>query len=124
MPGVGPTAGLQEHAGLTFNLQKSDDEIRAGREYRLILDVRNAAGEPAPLEELMGALGHMVAFDYAGTGFAHMHPVASVVGPLAERSAHDLEFVFSVDQPGRYRLWAQVQYGGEEIYAPFDVDVR
>lgn len=78
-------------------------------------------GQPLELEPVMGALGHMVAFDEDLSGFAHLHP--KYTG--AEKAEHpELSFAFNTAKPGKYRLWAQVKISGEERFFPFDVVVQ
>ncbi len=78
-------------------------------------------GEPLTLEPVMGALGHMVAFDESLDGYAHLHP--KYTG--REKDAQpQLAFAFNTDKPGRYRLWAQVKVDGQERFLPFDVVVQ
>ena len=76
-------------------------------------------GQPVRLEKVMGTYAHMVAFDPAGKGFAHMHPIDEGSGIGTEEA----RFSFSVrtDLPGLYRVWAQLKAEGTELFAPFDV---
>ncbi|MGE9293481.1 MAG: hypothetical protein ACQKBW_07710 [Puniceicoccales bacterium] len=78
-------------------------------------------GEPLTLQPVMGALGHMVAFDEDLHGYAHLHPKYTGKEKDAEPV---LEFAFNTDKPGKYRLWAQVKVDGEERFLPFDVVVQ
>lgn len=73
------------------------------------------------LQPVMGALGHMVAFDERLTGFAHLHPkyTGRETGGNPE-----LSFAFNTDRPGNYRLWAQVKIDGKERFYPFDLVVN
>jgi len=71
----------------------------------------------------MGAPGHMVAFDAAGKGFAHMHPIDSVVSARSLGSP-ELAFLFNVPNPGWYRVFAQVQVSGREVFGHFDLEVE
>ena len=94
----------------------------------LKLDIAAADGGPIELEEVMGAKGHMVAFDFAGKGFAHMHPMDSIAEAVAGFSPGDaddaLEFLFNVPNPGEYRLFAQIQVNGEAVFGRFDLLVE
>lgn len=109
--------------GLHFALSDVPDRLRTGRDYRFSLDVNDAEGVPAELETIMGARGHMVAFDSARRGFAHMHPIASVLGEESNADAA-LSFLFNVPNPGWYRLFAQIQVGGCEVFGRFDLLVE
>ncbi len=49
----------------------------------------------------MGAFAHLVAFDEARTGFAHLHPVEAVsTHPDAQNRS--LNFKLTIPRPGRY----------------------
>jgi len=128
VPGAGRakrfSPGDTARAGsLRFELN-GPDAVEAGRDARFSLDVFNAEGEPAKLETIMGAKGHMVAFDYDERGYAHMHPFASIPFGADASGGDELAFLFNVREPGRYRIWAQIQHDGEEVFAPFDVRVQ
>ncbi|MEM7792491.1 MAG: hypothetical protein AAF546_13895 [Verrucomicrobiota bacterium] len=107
--------------GLRFELGGAPDTLRTGRDYKLDLDIFNVDGSEAELESIMGAKGHMVAFDAKKTGFAHMHPIDSVLG---ESESDDLAFLFNVPNAGWYRLFAQVQVQGREVFGRFDLYVE
>jgi len=96
---------------------------RAGQEAELRLDVMDPAGTGArvPLEPIMGAWAHLVAFDAGGRGVAHLHPLDE--GSGFEDGAPSFGFGFRTDLPGRYRFWAQIILAGEERMVPFDVEV-
>lgn len=78
-------------------------------------------GEPLTLQPVMGALGHMVAFDESLSGYAHLHPKYTGREKAAEP---ELAFAFNTEKSGRYRLWAQVKVDDEERFLPFDVVVQ
>jgi hypothetical protein len=79
---------------------------------------------PVPLEPVMGAFAHLVAFDEDRSGFAHLHPMeADLSKPPADPLKPELHFKVTIPQPGRYVIWAQVNLGGNEVFAPFWVDV-
>jgi hypothetical protein len=119
-----------EVAGLQFELKSVPETLKTGRDYRFELHVRDASGAPAPLEMVMGAKGHMVAFDAAKKGFAHMHPIDSIVSArtaglsLGTRPSESLDFMFNVPNPGWYRLFAQIQINGEPVFGRFDLRVE
>ena len=116
-----------------FELLKVPDILKTGRDYRLQLYITDPAGNVINLETVMGAKGHMVAFDSSGTGFAHMHPIESVAsvrkaglgrsGALDSNDT-DLSFMFNVPYPGWYRLFAQIQIKGEAVFGRFDLKVE
>jgi hypothetical protein len=97
--------------------------LRTDVDYRFELEVTAVDGNAVALEDVMGAKGHMVAFDAAGKGFAHMHPVETVVSSESERSG-ELAFLFNVPNPGWYRVFAQVQIDGRGVFGHFDLEVE
>ena len=110
--------------GLRFSLGDMPAErMRTGVDYRFELDVTAADGSIVELQDVMGAPGHMVAFDAAGKGFAHMHPIDSVVSARSLGSP-ELAFLFNVPNPGWYRVFAQVQVSGREVFGHFDLEVE
>ncbi|MDQ8194574.1 hypothetical protein QEH59_09065 [Coraliomargarita sp. SDUM461004] len=116
--------------GVRFELLDAPEVLQTGRDYRLELQVTATAGDEIVLETVMGAKGHMVAFDGEGKGFAHMHPIDSVasvrtagLGSAAAKST-GLAFLFNVPNPGWYRLFAQIQVKGEPVFGRFDLKVE
>lgn len=110
--------------GYTYEFSLRGGELRAGRTAELDLHVR-AAGERGlvPLEPVMGAFAHVVAFDLERSGFAHLHPMAEdpLAPPDAERPT--LAFKVTIPKPGRYIFWGQIRMGGMDRFAPFSIDV-
>lgn len=123
-----------EVEGIRFELAGAPELMQTGRDYRLELTVTDAqTGQPIPLETVMDAKGHMVAFDAESKGFAHMHPVDSVAAARTARTAGfggsaqddaELAFLFNVPNAGWYRLFAQIQVDGEAIFGRFDLKVE
>ena len=92
---------------LTFRIESSGTEKR-----------------PVPLQPVMGAFAHLVAFDEDRSGFAHLHPMeADLSKPPADSLKPELHFKITIPQPGRYVIWAQVNLGGNDVFVPFWVDV-
>jgi hypothetical protein len=108
--------------GYRFVLGLDREPARINEIAELRLSVTDRTGAPAVLEEIMGAHAHVVAFDLGRTGFAHLHPIATPGESPAD--AAPLRFQLSLNDPGTYRLWAQVKIGGREFFAPFTVSVR
>jgi hypothetical protein len=79
--------------------------------------------EPVPLQPVMGAFAHLVAFDEARSGFAHLHPMETDLSQPPDPLRPELNFKITIPQPGRYVIWAQVNLNGKEVFAPFWVDV-
>lgn len=113
-------------AGIQFILNGVPESLRTNIDYRLELDVLAADGNTAALEEIMGAKGHMVAFDAEKKGFAHMHPVDSIFEfeARSDNANSGLAFLFNVPNPGWYRLFAQVRIEGRERFGSFDIKVE
>ncbi|WP_145929049.1 hypothetical protein OH491_21945 [Termitidicoccus mucosus] len=110
-----------ERDGFVFELTPRKAPVRAREEAELVFRVSRADGGAAELRPVMGAPAHLVAFDEARSGFAHLHPMdAGVTTP--ERG---LVFKITIPQRGRYVVWAQVNTGGaEDVFAPFEMEVR
>lgn len=79
--------------------------------------------EPVPLQPVMGAFAHLVAFDETRSGFAHLHPMETDLTQPPDTLNPELNFKITIPQPGRYVIWAQVDLAGKEVFAPFWVDV-
>ena len=119
--------------GIRFELLTVPKVLETGRDYRLQLGMTDPEGNAIDLETVMGAKGHMVAFDSVGMGFAHMHPVGSVAairtaglggGGGFDSGDQDLAFMFNVPNPGWYRLFAQIQVKGKAVFGRFDLRVK
>lgn len=112
--------------GVRFQLENVPQTLKSGSDYRFDLKVSAADGGSVELEMVMDAKAHMVAFDGEGKGFAHMHPMDSIA-EAKNTTADDvdgLSFLFNVPNPGWYRLFAQVQIKGEDVFGRFDLMVE
>jgi hypothetical protein len=107
--------------GYTYTLRAPGGQAVTGTDISLELTVQRADGGAVKLEPVMGALAHLVAFDDALHGYAHLHP--GVSGHEDDLRAPQLSFLFNTTKPGRYRIWAQVKLDGQERFAPFDLEV-
>ncbi len=112
-----------EREGVRFSLEPGAQPVRAGRTTDLKFAVTRADGARVALEPVMGAFAHLVAFDEARRGFAHLHPMESdlLAPPDAVRPV--LSFKITIPKAGRYVIWAQVDLGGRETFVPFGFDV-
>jgi len=99
--------------------------FRAGQPADLVFRVQSqgAVKQPVPLQPVMGAFAHIVAFDEARSGFAHLHPRETDLAKPPDALRPELNFRVTIPAPGRYAIWAQVNLGGTEVFAPFWVDV-
>ncbi|WP_043583978.1 hypothetical protein [Geminisphaera colitermitum] len=104
----------------TFTLKPAATPIRAGQQAKLTFSVtRDGGAGPVPLEPVMDAYAHLVAFDEARSGFAHLHPQEN--DPLRPPDPVNprLTFALTIPQPGRYVIWSQTSLAGHETYVPF-----
>lgn len=95
----------------------------AGKETRFSLQITPLREQEYVFEPVMDSYAHIVAFEASRRGFAHFHPLNPFIDTQNPRDP-DLEFVFSVDRPGHYRVWAQIAINGRERFIPFDLQVR
>ena len=130
-PAVGPTVEVDPKSaeatrvavdGYCFTLVPAAP-LRANRPVDLALVVTRLDGGRVPLEPIMGAFAHLVAFDEARSGFAHLHPNETDLAQPPDAVAPRLTFKVTIPRAGRYAVWAQVNLGGQEVFAPFWVDV-
>lgn len=110
--------------GYTYTLDGSvQGTFQAGKETQLQLSVQPTDGSTdVDFGLVMGAYAHLVVFDEAGKGFAHLHPKNPFIDQQDPKNP-DLKFNFSPSDPGKYRLWAQFMIGGQERFVPFDLEV-
>ena len=112
--------------GLGFNFELVvPPGFRAGQPADLIFRIESPGSvkQPVPLLPVMGAFAHLVAFDEAVSGFAHLHPKETDLAQPPDALRPELHFKITIPQPGRYAIWAQINLGGTEVFAPFWVDV-
>jgi hypothetical protein len=111
-------------AGLNFELVVPP-LFRAGQpaDLRFQVESQGAVKQPVPLQPVMGAFAHLVAFDEARSGFAHLHPAETDLSKPPDALHPALNFKVTIPAPGRYVIWAQVKIDGAEIFVPFWVDV-
>ena len=76
-----------------------------------------------PLQLVMGAFAHLVAFDAARSGFAHIHPMELDVTQPPDALHPVLNFKITIPRAGTYVIWSQVNLGGRETFVPFWFDV-
>ncbi|MFO7725459.1 MAG: hypothetical protein R6V45_07930 [Oceanipulchritudo sp.] len=108
---------------LTFSFHPLQEALVTEKELRFRLEVASRDGSPVRFTPVMDSYAHVVAFDERATGFAHLHPQNPFIEGQDPYNP-DLEFVFKFDQPGYYRVWAQVIVNGEQVFAPFDLQVK
>jgi hypothetical protein len=107
--------------GYVYTLTTSASPVAADSSITLTLTVQRADGGKVELQEIMGTLAHLVAFDPSRDGVAHLHP--TLTGKERDPTHPQLAFLINFIQPGQYRVWGQVKINNRERYIPFDVDV-
>jgi hypothetical protein len=115
---------MYEVQGYRLTLQSSTAQIRAGRSVDLVFTVDRPDGDPVPLQPVMGAYAHLVAFDAGRSGFAHLHPNETDLAHVPDPRQPKLTFKLTIPRAGRYVIWAQLNLGGHEMFAPFWFEVR
>ena len=108
---------------LEFRFIPASTDLVTGVDLFFTLDVTTVDGSPTRFEPVMDSYAHVVAFDAAGTGFAHLHPQNPFIDGQDPLNP-ELEFAFRFDQPGHYRVWAQVIVNGRQVFAPFDLMIE
>ncbi|MGF1483285.1 MAG: hypothetical protein ACFBZ8_02850 [Opitutales bacterium] len=128
VPGNGQPAQISarktvgEAAGYRFTLDAPKGSLARKRDNALELGIERIGGGSVELQEIMGDVAHMVAFDRERAGYAHLHPVQT--GDEFNPTHPRLGFTFHTAKPGNYRLWAQVKLDGAEHVVPFDLTVE
>ncbi|MBA4138447.1 MAG: hypothetical protein C0518_14150 [Opitutus sp.] len=99
--------------------------FKAGLTAELRFRIRHSGANqnPVPLQPVMGAFAHLVAFDEERSGFAHLHPNEADLSLPPDALKPELTFKVTIPQSGRYVIWSQVNLDGREIFAPFWVEV-
>ena len=113
-----------EREGYRFTLTPSAAPLRTGQTLDLKFTVLNTKGGRVPLEPVMGAFAHLVAFDEARSGFAHLHPAEADLTQPPDATRPELNFKITIPQSGRYVIWSQVNLAGREVFAPFCIEVE
>jgi len=99
--------------------------LHAGQSTDLVfrIESQGAVKNPVPLEPVMGAFAHLVAFNQERTGFAHLHPLETDLAQPPDATKPKLNFKVTIPTPGRYVIWAQVKLDGKETFVPFWIEV-
>jgi len=112
-----------QEGGYRFALSPASLPIRAGAPADLTLAIARADGGPVPLERVMDAYSHLVAFDAQRSGFAHIHPGAADAARRPDPVRPSFTFRLTIPRAGRYVIWSQVDLAGAETFAPFWFEV-
>ena len=87
-------------------------------ELRLV--VRDAEGRPVELGTYLGADSHVTGFHRETGAMVHLHPLAA---PEVTEAGSELTFHAEIDDPGDYRLFAQVRVDGFLHTVPVELTV-
>ena len=118
------TSWVAERDGYRFTLTPAVEPIRVRQPVDLKFTVVRSGGGVVPMEPVMGAFAHLVAFDEKRSGFAHLHPFETDLTRPPDAVHPMLNFKVTIPQPGRYVIWSQVNLGGREVFAPFSFEVK
>ncbi len=118
-----PTPRSEQAADLSWDLSAGPTGLLAGRPTELQLRVSAPSGRPLTLSPVMGAFAHVVAFDPARTGYAHLHPLESDVSKTPDPLAPTFKFKVTIPVAGRYVFWAQMLIDGQERFQRFELHV-
>ncbi len=113
-----------EADGYRFELILAKPEIKVGQATDARLKVTRADGSGfGQLEPVMAAFAHVVGFNEDGETVLHMHPTGAPVLDENARGGPELPLKIYATKAGFTRLFAQVQIGGLQVFAPFGVTV-
>jgi hypothetical protein len=117
------TAWTAEQGGYRFTLDPASLPARARQAADLKFSVKKIDGGVVPLEPVMEAYAHLVAFDAKRSGFAHLHPMETDLSLRPDAMLPTLSFKITIPESGPYVIWAQVNLAGSEVFVPFWFDV-
>jgi hypothetical protein len=112
-----------EENGYTFELRPDAGVLKSRRVMNLTFRIGRRDGGAVALQPVMGALAHLVAFDEARSGFAHLHPNETDKFHSLDTRWPRLTFKLTIPRAGRYVIWSQVILDGREVFAPFWFEV-
>jgi hypothetical protein len=121
--GTQPLSWSAERDGYEVSLSPLSPPVRAGVQADLRLAVTREGGGAVRLGPVMDAYAHLVAFDAARSGFAHIHPRESDLSVRLDPVRPELNFRVTFPGPGRYVIWSQLDIAGREVLAPFWFEV-
>lgn len=112
-----------EQDGMRYELSSRETPVKAGTPAELAFAVARTDGQPLKLDIVMDAYAHLVAFDEARGGFAHLHPAETDLGKPHAGVRPELTFKITIPRAGRYVIWAQISVEGHERFVPFWITV-
>jgi hypothetical protein len=111
--------------GLTYTITFDQPELKEGQASLGTLTITDAKGNVFnQLEPVMGAYAHLVGFVDDYQTIAHIHPTGVEPTKPTDRGAGKLQYHFQPEKAGTMRLFAQVQIGGKNKFAPFTFDIK
>jgi hypothetical protein len=117
--GTQPLSWNSSRDGFDFAISPSALPVRARGQETLTLTITRKGGGRVPLQPVMDAFAHLVAFDAGRTGFAHIHPDQRDVTKAPDPVHPAFTFRVTIPAAGRYVMWSQVNMDGTEVFAPF-----
>jgi hypothetical protein len=123
VPGTQALGWTAERDGYRFELTAAKLPVRVRQPADLRLTVTRIGGGTVPLEPIMDAFAHLVAFDTTRSGFAHIHPQQTDVTQRPDALHPSFTFKVAIPAAGRYVIWSQVNLAGRETFAPFWFEV-
>ncbi len=118
------TSWVEERDGYRFALVPAVQPVQARKPVDLRLVITRPDGGRVPLGLVMGAFAHLVAFDEARSGFAHLHPTETDPTKPPDATKPVLNFKITIPKAGSYVVWAQLNLAGRETFVPFWFDVE
>lgn len=112
-----------ERDGYHFTLSAAQDPVRVGAMVDWKFAISKPDGGAVPLEPVMDAYAHLVAFDEARSGFAHLHPMEADLAQRPDALRPELNFKLMIPRAGSFVVWAQIVLGGQEQFVPFAISV-
>jgi len=122
-PAPRPDGRVVERDGYRFELVPAEVPLREGRPIRLAFKIMAQGGGAVPLRPVMDALAHLVTFDEARSGFAHLHPLEPGAEP-PDPARPVMNFQVTIPRAGHYVIWAQINIAGRETFVPFAIEVE
>jgi hypothetical protein len=116
-------SAIVEREGARCSLTTAQHPVRAGQPIDLRFAITAANGGAVPLQPVMGAFAHLVAFDETRSGFAHLHPTEVDLLKPPDATHPVLNFKLTIPRAGHYVVWAQINLAGREVFVPFDLPV-
>ena len=114
---------VADSEGFHFELSLEKGEVKVGEVTNARLRVTRDGKGFTQLEPVMNAFAHLVGFGEDGETVLHMHPTGAPIVNGSDRGGPVLEFKIFATKPGFTRLFAQVQIGGRQVFAPFGIQV-